>query len=145
MHIATLRLSSFLDSEYAMRQTLISNSNAQGMGRNSFFNSLKFQKHTTKNPSDGEFMKDLNIFEEDVAAEEPKELEEIKEVLENLFDNDYKYVLFSFKLAWDKVPKLKIRFYLAHSHPNSLNYHVNSWHLKFFLGILLEEPSSVKS
>ena len=71
----------------------------RGWGETSFFNSLKFQKHTTKNSSEGELKEDLNISEEDVAAEEPKELEEIKEVLENLFDNDYKYVLFSFKLA----------------------------------------------
>ena len=74
---------------------------------------MKFQKPTTKNPSDGELRKDLNIFEEDAAAEDPKELEEIKEVLANIIDNDYKYVLFSFKLERDIIPKLKIRFYLA--------------------------------
>ena len=74
---------------------------------------MKFQKPTTKNPSDGELKKDLSIFEEDAADEELKELEEIKEVLENLFDNDYKYVLFSFNFDRDKNPKLKIRFYLA--------------------------------
>ena len=51
----------------------------RGWGETSFFNSLKFQKHTIKNSSYGELRKDLNIFEEDVAAEEPKELEEIKE------------------------------------------------------------------
>ena len=74
---------------------------------------MKFQKPTTKNPSDGELKKDPSIFEEDAAAEESKELEEIKEVLANTIDNDYKYVLFSFKLARDKILKLKIRFYLA--------------------------------
>ena len=84
---------------------------AGGWGEFSHFNSLKFQKPTTRNPSDGELKKDPSIFEEEAAAEESKELEEIKEVLANIIDNDYKYVLFSFKLERDIIPKLKIRFY----------------------------------